>query len=144
MNKRISVIGCGWLGLPLATNLVNEGFIVKGSTTSKKKLDLIKSREIDAYIVNLSASHISGNLSDFLANSDTIIINVPPGLRKNPSKNHVAEIKHLVLAIEKQTIKNVLYISSTSVFKDEFHFPEITDSTVPNATASNSKLNKFL
>ena len=51
----------------------------------------------------------------------------------------VAEIKYLVSAIEKQSIKNVLYISSTSVFKDEFYFPKIIDSTTPNATSNSAK-----
>ncbi len=139
MNRQISVIGCGWLGLPLATFLINEGFLVKGSTTSNEKIDLLRKHHIEAYMVNLSPARISGNYSNFLAESDTVIINIPPGLRKYPSKNHVAEIKNLVSAIEKQRIKNVLYISSTSVFKDESHFPKIIDSTAPNATSNSAK-----
>lgn len=139
MKKQISVIGCGWLGLPLATFLINEGFIVKGSTTSNKKLGLLKSLKIEPFIVNLGLHGITENYSEFLAHSETVIINIPPGLRKNPSKNHVSEIKQLVSEIEKQNIKNVLYISSTSVFKDETHFPQIKDLTAPNSN-SNSAL----
>jgi UDP-glucose 6-dehydrogenase len=136
LKKKISVIGCGWLGLPLATFLINQGCSVKGSTTSQNKLDLLKKHNIEAYIIHLNSSGISGNYSEFLANSETLIINIPPGLRQNPSKNHGAEIKQLVTAIENQNIKNVLYISSTSVFKDEFHFPQIIDSTEPNGSSN--------
>ena len=139
MKKQISVIGCGWLGFPLAKFLIKEGFMVKGSTTSNEKLEILQKNNIEGYIVHLNESIISGNYSDLLAGSETVIINIPPGLRNNPSKNHVAEITHLVSAIDKYNIKNVLYISSTSVFMDEIHFPEITDTTLPNATSNSAK-----
>ena len=139
MKKQISIIGCGWLGLSLAEFLIENDYLVKGSTTSNTKLEHLKTHAIDGFLIRLDESQISGNYSDFLAGSETIIINIPPGLRKNPSKNHVKEIRHLITVIENENIKNVLYISSTSVFKDESHFPKIIDSTVPNATTNNTK-----
>jgi 3-hydroxyisobutyrate dehydrogenase-like beta-hydroxyacid dehydrogenase len=30
---KISILGCGWLGFPLAKALLKDGFTVKGSTT---------------------------------------------------------------------------------------------------------------
>jgi 3-hydroxyisobutyrate dehydrogenase-like beta-hydroxyacid dehydrogenase len=33
-NKSISILGCGWLGVPLAKHLIQKGFSVKGSVTS--------------------------------------------------------------------------------------------------------------
>ena len=38
-KQRISILGCGWLGLPLAKELLDRSFEVKGSTTSSNKLD---------------------------------------------------------------------------------------------------------
>ena len=35
--KNVSVLGCGWLGMPLAISLLDEGYSVKGSTTTEKK-----------------------------------------------------------------------------------------------------------
>ena len=35
---KISILGCGWLGLPLAKAIVENGFSVKGSTTSSEKI----------------------------------------------------------------------------------------------------------
>ena len=40
--KRVSVLGCGWLGKPLAISLLDEGYSVKGSTTSEDKLELLE------------------------------------------------------------------------------------------------------
>ena len=36
---KISIIGLGWLGLPLADHLIEQGYQVLGSTTSKEKSD---------------------------------------------------------------------------------------------------------
>lgn len=139
MKKQICIIGCGWLGLPLAKNLVNKGYKVKGSTTSEEKLIAISDANIEAFCIKLSEDGITGNYTDFLKGSETVIINIPPGLRKNPDKNHVGEIQHLVNAIETQNIKNVIYISSTSVFEDEAHFPIINADSEPNAISNSSK-----
>lgn len=139
MKTQISVIGCGWLGLPLAEKLVERGFAVNGSTTSNDKLQLLKNHHINPFLITLNASEISGDYSQFLIGSETVIINIPPGLRKNPSKNHVAEIQHLMREIEAHSIKHVLYISSTSVFEDAKDFPVITAETIPNATSSIAK-----
>lgn len=139
MKTQISVIGCGWLGLPLAKTLVENEFLVHGSTTSKAKFEVLKKHNIKPFLITLDASGIKGNCAEFLTGSDTVIINIPPGLRKNPTKNHVAEITHLIDAIEASSVKHVLYVSSTSVFKNETAFPVITDKTKPNATSSTAK-----
>lgn len=139
MKKQISIIGCGWLGFPLAKTLIENNYNVKGSTTSTDKLKTLRNSGIEAYLVALSKDKITGNYIDFLKGSESVVINIPPGLRKHPNKNHVDEIQHLVNAIESQNIKNVIYISSTSVFKDETSFPIINADALPNATSHNGK-----
>ena len=139
LKEKISIIGCGWLGLPLAKYLVGKGYNVKGSTTSIDKLKLLKKHQIEGYLIQLSETEISGNYLNFLAQSDTVIINIPPGLRGNPNKNHVREINRLISAVEEQGVKNVLYISSTSVYNDDTDFPEITDEIQPNANTEPAK-----
>mgnify|MGYP003615968040 CR=1 FL=1 len=39
---KISILGCGWLGFPLAQKLIETGYEVKGSTTSESKLEALK------------------------------------------------------------------------------------------------------
>jgi 3-hydroxyisobutyrate dehydrogenase-like beta-hydroxyacid dehydrogenase len=36
--EKISILGMGWLGKPLATLLLSEGYSVKGSTTKESHL----------------------------------------------------------------------------------------------------------
>lgn len=139
MNTQISIIGCGWLGLPLAEHLIKKKCTIKGSTTSPSKLEHLKSCGIHPYRIQLNSEEIIGDISSFLAGSDIVIINIPPGLRKNPNKNHIKEIELLVKHIEAQQVKHVLYISSTSVFKNEDHIPLITHDTLPNATSNSGQ-----
>jgi 3-hydroxyisobutyrate dehydrogenase-like beta-hydroxyacid dehydrogenase len=41
MGIKISILGCGWLGLPLAKSLLAKSYEVKGSTTSENKLEVL-------------------------------------------------------------------------------------------------------
>lgn len=138
-KKKISILGCGWLGLPLAKTLVAKGFNIKGSTTSISKLNYLKSLNINPFLVELSTNSVSENIKAFLDASETLIINIPPGLRKNPHKNHVQEIKNLMAYTEESTIKNIVYISSTSVFQDTIPFSIVNENTKPNAVSNSSQ-----
>ena len=51
---KIAIIGCGWLGLPLAKKLIKEIFIVKGSTTSKEKISVLKTEKIEPFLIDLN------------------------------------------------------------------------------------------
>jgi hypothetical protein len=118
--QQISILGCGWLGLPLAEHLIDKGFIMKGSTTSPNRMGELESKEIEAYIIELSAEHISGDYRNFLQNSKILIIDIPPKLR---GENPISFVEKMITFIEKgvlnSEIENVLFISSTSVYGDE-------------------------
>ena len=139
LKTQISIIGCGWLGLSLANHFIEKGYFIKGSTTSKTKTEALEQQQIKPFLIQINESEISGDISSFLKGSETLIINIPPGLRQNPKKNHVAEIKNLVKRIEESKIKNVLYISSTSIYNDDFSFPKITEKTNSSAKTNSSK-----
>jgi nucleoside-diphosphate-sugar epimerase len=117
-NKIISILGCGWLGLPLAEHLAKKGFVVKGSTTSFEKYDILKLNGISPFRVMVSDTEIiSDNLNEFL-NSDILIINFPPKRRDNIETYHQAQFKQLIPELNKSSIKHVLFVSSTSVYPD--------------------------
>ncbi len=136
MNKKISILGTGWLGLPLAKALIEDSYSIKGSTTSKDKLPTLKKEGITPFAIDLTQEGISGDITSFLKDSRILIINIPPGLRRNPEANFVVKIKTLIPEIETSSIECVLFISSTSVFRDEPNFPKITASTTPNAVSN--------
>lgn len=133
---RIAIIGLGWLGLPLASQFLKKEHLISGSTTSTEKIELLSNSPINTYKIVLSEDHIDGDIDGCLANCDILILNTPPGLRRNPKSNYVAKIQRLIPYIEKSNITKVLYVSSTSVFKDNFPFSAITNTTQPNATTN--------
>ena len=116
---QISILGCGWLGLPLAKALLKNEFSIKGSTTSVEKLSVLENSGIQPFLIALSEEKPTGNLTGFLENSNILIIDVPPKLRGSEKENFVSKIKNIIPFIEKSTIENVLFISSTSVYGEE-------------------------
>ncbi|MDR6845119.1 NAD(P)H-binding protein [Flavobacterium granuli] len=142
--KYISILGCGWLGLPLAKSLLTNGFSVKGSTTSEEKLTSLKSLGINPFLVSLDSKSITGAIEEFLDGSETLIINIPPQLRGKNSdittvneKIFVEKIKTLIPYIEKSAIENVLFVSSTSVYGEVDG--TITEETIPKPDTESGK-----
>jgi len=118
--QQISILGCGWLGLPLAEHLIDKGYTVKGSTTSPDRMGELESKEIEAFIIELSAAEISGDYQEFLQNSQTLIIDIPPKLRGENPESFVGKMKTFIeKAVLNSSIENVLFISSTSVYGEE-------------------------
>ena len=138
-RKKISILGIGWLGFPLAKKLIEFGYEVKGSTTSENKLDLLQANDIQPFQIELSEKEIKGNMEAFLNDSEFLIIDIPPKLRSNPTENFVEKIKLLTSYIEKSTVKNVLFVSSTSVYADTFPIAEIDENSIPNPDSESGK-----
>lgn len=116
MPDAVSVIGCGWLGLPLAKKLLDLGYKVKGSTTSPHKLPLLKNTDIEPFLLTLNPLP-EGNLNAFLQ-TDVLIVNIPPATRKNPeaASRHMQQMQVLFEATEGSSVKKVVFVSSTSVY----------------------------
>lgn len=127
---QISILGCGWLGLPLAKALIKKGFLAKGSTTSIEKISVLESAGIAPFIIRLEEEKISDSITDFLADSQILIIDIPPKLRGNSNENFVAKIATLIPFIENSTIDKVLFVSSTSVYGEDNEL--VTESTPLN------------
>ena len=142
-EKSISILGCGWLGLPLAKKLVENGFLIKGSTTSEEKLTVLEENKIQPFLIALHEDLIIGNITNFLKESKVLIIDIPPKLRANSStalgKTFVKKIKNLITEIEKSAIKKVLFVSSTSVYGDTFPIIELNEKSIPNPDSEGGK-----
>lgn len=112
MNS-ISILGCGWLGLPLGKHLAQAGFTVKGSTTSQSKVDLIGKGGISPYCFRLNPD-IEGNSTGFF-DSSILLINLPPRNRNGIASFHEEQLKS-VRQEAMGKIKHVIFISSTAVY----------------------------
>ena len=115
MNKKksISILGCGWLGLPLGRFLVAQGYQVKGSTTSESKLAEIKEAGIEPFLIEVT-DQIAGDFARFAAPDDILIINFPP--RRIPDIEEVYPRQLQAIAERLPQSQQVLFVSSTSVY----------------------------
>ena len=105
MSDTISILGSGWLGLPLAKMFKSCGYVVKLSTTSVSKLDTIKNQKLNPFLISIDRN--SDSVQYFLR-SKYLIINIP-------SKSSEG-FKSFISQIETSEVKHVIYISSTSVY----------------------------
>lgn len=142
-REKIAILGCGWLGLPLAKSLLSKGCEIKGSTTSESKLEVLKNAGISPFQIQLEAHQIIGNIEDFLKETDFLLIDIPPGLRRETSTSNemtfVNKVKTLIAFIEKSDVQKVVFVSSTSVYGDSFPIVEITEETKPNPDTESGK-----
>lgn len=137
MNSRVGVLGCGWLGLPLAVSLLKDGFRVSGSTTSEEKINTLKRENIKPFLISLNEEKIEGSISTFLQQVDILIINVPPKLRSANSENYVKKIQLLHQEVKKAKIQKILFVSSTAVYGNVQG--EVTEATLPQPETESGK-----
>jgi nucleoside-diphosphate-sugar epimerase len=114
-KKTIGILGCGWLGLPLAKQLVKDGYIVRGSSTQVSKLEKITQAGVAAFVVRCEEDECTG-LTAFLAHLDCLIIALPPGVRANPARRFDLIIQNIQKEIIAQGVEKVIFISSTAVY----------------------------
>ena len=147
---KISILGCGWLGLPLAKALLNKGFQVSGSTTTVERLSLLKNEGINPFLIDIplfinEENHDDHSFSDsmisFLEGSETLVIDFPPKLRANSANiienSFLKKIITLIPFIENSTIKNMLFVSSTSVYGEGQL--TVTELTLPQPETESGK-----
>jgi nucleoside-diphosphate-sugar epimerase len=129
--KQISILGVGWLGFPLAQKLIECGFQVKGSVTGRSKLKKLRDAGIQPYRLILEPERVRLKDRSFF-DTELVIVAIPPRRIDLIETIFPAQIKQLVLLLEKYRVPRVLFISSTSVYnemdgtvvEDDVLFPE--------------------
>lgn len=115
-KKKISILGCGWLGIPLAKYFIKQGHSVKGSTTTPTKIPLLKDIGIDAFLIKLDEITRKELYQDFLKDSDIIIIGFPPKRIEDIEKIYPSQVKSILGLIGDQ--QKIIFTSSTSVYQN--------------------------
>ena len=117
MNPRtVSVLGCGWLGLPLAVRLVQAGFYVKGSTTTPEKRLFLEQQGIHPYLLAINPSSLTDqNIVEFFQ-ADILVLTLPFKRDFSPADLYTEQIKTVQSFIERSSIKWIIFTSSTSIY----------------------------
>ena len=135
-KKTIGILGCGWLGLPLAKQLVKDDFIVRGSSTQTSKLEKIRQTGAKAFIVRCKEDECAG-LAAFLTSVDCLVIALPPRVRANPARRFDLVVQNIQKEIIAQRVEKVIFISSTAVYGETEG--TIVESTPTAAVTSSGK-----
>ncbi len=118
IKEKISILGCGWLGWPLAVSLIKNGYSVKGSTTTKEKVSLLEKDGIEGYWLK-SDRHISGkNLSAFFQ-SNVLFLDIPFKRNFENPWDYKQQIDAIVEFVKPSGLGQVIFASSTSVYPDQ-------------------------
>ncbi len=117
-KEHISIMGCGWLGLPLAQRLVKAGYTVNGSTTTPSKQEVLAAQGITPFLLNLQDPDLDQkNLQKFLQ-AQVLVLNIPPHLRSDGGESYLKQMHLLLKALAASPVNRVLFVSSTSVYLD--------------------------
>ncbi len=129
-KKSISILGCGWLGVPLAMHFLEKGFSVKGSVTSTEKFGMLRDAGILPFRIVLSDTEVILDDPDFFK-CDILVISIPPRRINRIEQVFPSQIRRLIPFILKAGIQKVIFISSTSVYPDQNQLAREEDLLVP-------------
>jgi nucleoside-diphosphate-sugar epimerase len=115
-KRRVSIIGCGWLGAPLGERLVAEQYLVKGSTTTESKMAALAMKGIQPYLLQFDPQPV-GNLAEML-DADSVIVLTPPRAGKMGDAFYPEQMKQLTQAIRESLVEQVIMASSTSIYPE--------------------------
>jgi nucleoside-diphosphate-sugar epimerase len=116
MDKTVSVLGCGWLGMAFGKKMISNGSVVKGSTTSQSRIEEIKAIGIRPYIVRIEPGWAFVPDNRFFE-TDVLVISIPPARVENITETLPRLMEEIIRHIEISGTEKVLMISSTSVYE---------------------------
>lgn len=115
----ITIVGCGWLGLPLGKALVNKGYQVSGSVTSESKFGALKAAGIEPFVFKLNPEPI-GDI-ELILKATVLILSIPPRIGQFGDQHHIEQMNSLVSLVSSHPqarTQSIIYISSTSVYPE--------------------------
>ncbi|CAI8994955.1 UDP-N-acetyl-D-glucosamine 6-dehydrogenase [Bacillus sp. IT-79MI2] len=149
MNDRsiITIIGLGYVGLPLAIHFAKRGYMIIGLDKDKKKIEMLKKGE--SYISDVSSIELqqllenkklivhtpSEGIKDF-QNSNYVIVTVPTPLdsRNEPDLSALLSVSHY--------IKQNLQKGQTFIFESSTYPGTLEEAIIPIIAETGNKVGK--
>lgn len=133
----VALLGCGWLGFPLAKDLLARGYRVLGSTTTPEQLPVLAAAGIEPRLLQLGADFSAADeldLTTWLAQADVLVLNVPP--RAAVAGGYPQLLRPVHRAVAAARVKAVLFVSTVGVYPDEPRLLRETDALSTRDAAS--------
>jgi nucleoside-diphosphate-sugar epimerase len=118
-TKTVTIIGAGWLGLPLAYDLKEQGHPVFASRTSENGALELTTQGLNGFCYQ-SGDTTAPELAKILIEQQAKIVIgcFPPGFRQNKSNQYVRHWSALAEQSKQAGIEKLIMISSTGVYPD--------------------------
>ncbi|MGI4835741.1 MAG: NAD(P)-binding domain-containing protein [Janthinobacterium lividum] len=116
----VAVLGCGWLGFPLAKELLAQGHRVLGTTTTPEQLPVLAAAGVEPTLLQLGPDFSAAaeqQLTTWLAQADVLVLNVPP--RAAVAGGYPQLLRPVHRAVAAARTKAVLFVSTVGVYPDE-------------------------
>ncbi len=107
LSKTISILGCGWLGKPLAAHLMKLGHTVKGSTTTASNIQILKKNGIQPFLIRLRDGQA---LWEEFLRSDILVLTL--------ASREAKDYELLLQKLQSSPVQQVMVMSSTSVYQN--------------------------
>jgi len=117
MSKAISIIGAGWLGLPLVQSLQKKQHKVFATTTGDEKLNLLKASGISPVKILFDHQFQETNIG-LPVETEILLITLPPTLGRQASLDRYKDVISHILkeAAVLPNLRKIIYTSSSSVY----------------------------
>jgi len=113
----VSLLGAGWLGLPLGRFLLERGFSVLGSTTRTERLEEIRRAGIRPYLLELGELKPDDKAYADFFRSGIVVLTLPPGRkREDVEQRYPAQVATVLEAAVRGGVRRLLFTSSTGVY----------------------------
>ncbi len=115
--KKVSIVGLGWLGMPLALALNARGYQVTGTKTTSDGVEAARMSGIACYELRLTPELVcDADDLDSVLNVDALVITLPASRTAQGRENYLLAVQQLVNSALAYGVPRVLFTSSTSVY----------------------------
>ena len=127
----ISLLGCGYLGFPLAVQLLQNGHCIKGSTTREEKFDQLKSAGIIPYLIKLGK-----DIPVDFFQADILVLTLPYKKSFSDPRIYRKQIETIATILKDSNIQHIIFTSSSSIYpKDGKEYSPNDIISLPNGRA---------
>ncbi len=112
----VGIIGCGWLGKALATNLLEQGSKVLATSSQQSNVEQLQNKGIEAQQLLLPSCIKQLSQHDVFT-QQYLVIAITPQFRQGRT-DYATKVAQLVEAAEKQGVtQKIILLSSTAIYQ---------------------------
>lgn len=139
--RSVSILGCGWLGLPLAKHLLDLRYPILGSTTSAGKIPVLQSCGIRPFLLE-AAPQLRGEKTAAFFNANLLFLNIPFERHLGDPSFYKKQVLSVVEHIHQGTVEFVIFAGSTAVYPETAR--EATEDTPFRPPSGNARAQVLL